>query len=151
VLDWLVDYVELWACDIGCDVRSAIWADFGCRLSFGQITSGTRSFRARAIWGRFGALARFAARRGRSAKAGQCSLGFGLPLGPAKSFRRRRIPARRFGVLAGFLLPPRQFECDHGIASLFVKFGQLCCCVRTCFRLADARLDLPPVCHCRAL
>jgi hypothetical protein len=103
------------------------------------------------MWGRFGALACFAARRGRSTKAGQCSLGFGLPLGPAKSFRRRRIPARRFGVLTGFLLPPRQFECHHGIASLFVKFGQLRCCVRTCFRLADARLDLPPVCHCRAL
>jgi hypothetical protein len=54
-------------------------------------------------------------------------------------------------MFARFFLPARQFECHHGIARTFVKLGELRRRIRARFGLADACLDLSPICHSAAL
>jgi hypothetical protein len=87
----------------------------------------------------------------RSAQTRERFFRFRLPLRSTEPLGRGCVPSRRFGMFARFLLPLSQFKGDHGIASVFVKLRKLCSRVRARLGLADARLNLSPISHCRAL
>ncbi len=73
------------------------------------------------------------------------------PLRSPEALRGRRVPLHRFGRRAGLLVHFGQFKRHHAVARAFKELAELRRGLRRCFRLADACLDLSPVCHVRAL
>ena len=74
-----------------------------------------------------------------------------LPVRAAESLRRNRVPFHCFGLHESFFLKQPKLPRDHRVAGALIKFGKFCVRVGGVFRLANARLDLPPVCHGEAL
>ena len=82
-----------------------------------------------------------------SAQSRQCFFHSLFPILPAESLMRSCVPANRFVVVRSALFHGRQFERDHGIARLGIKFAKFRRSLRSVLDLADAGLNLPPVSH----
>ena len=78
---------------------------------------------------------------------------FGLlpPVGATKSLRRNRVPVSRFFFMFGFLFNSAELPRNHCVARALIEFVEFRLRVGAVFRLADARLDLPPISHVGAL
>jgi len=84
-------------------------------------------------------------------KTRQCLFRFLLPFGAAESLRGNRVPFHRFGLDERFLFQKRKLPSHHRVMRALVELREFRVRVRSIFRLADARLDLPPIGHGRAL
>ena len=54
-------------------------------------------------------------------------------------------------VMFGLFFDGAEFPRHHCVARALEQFGKFCLRFRAVFRLADARLYLPPICHVGAL
>jgi hypothetical protein len=90
-------------------------------------------------------------RRNRSAESRQRFFSLGAPLRAAESLCGGRVPLSRLAVLAGLLVPLRQLEGHHGVTGALVQVCELRGRIGRGLCFADARLDLSPISHVRAL
>jgi hypothetical protein len=78
---------------------------------------------------------------------------FGLlpPVGAAESLRSNRVPAPRFVFVFGFFFDRAELPRNHCVARALVKLVEFRLRVGAVLRLANARLDLPPISHVATL
>ena len=85
------------------------------------------------------------------AEAHESFFRFLLPFRAAETFGGDGVPFHSFADAFGFFFDRADFPGDHAVASALKKFGKFRECVRAVLGLADAGLDLPPICHGKEL
>ncbi len=101
-----------------------------------------------------GARGVFAGSQGRRnfhSQPGQRFFGFLAPIRAAETLRGNGVPAARFPDVPGFFFDHAQLPRHHAVAGALEELVEFRRRVRAVFRLADARLYLPPICHFQAL